>query len=574
MDANEVKAMNILRLTAIFCLLSLLIFNTEAYSIQIEGHVMDKEGHPVPSAVVRVQATDISTVTDSLGRFTLQVEDQYTLTLTAWKKGYLNGGTIWSQDGSEPVIRLKDVPPDDNTGYNWISAESLGLSQKLRIALGRAAAFITGNEKLKSQHEKNCSNCHSPYVTDQWRIDAHSRSAVNPILLTIYNGNDMEGNPGIFPGYKLDFPDANGNCATCHAPGQAVNDPWGTDLNDIHGVAKEGVFCDLCHKIQDVELHSGGGYPGVLSIRFNRPPEGKQVFYGPYDDVIAGPDTFLPLYKKSLYCAPCHSAKFWDVPIYTDYDEWLESPYRDEGIECQHCHMTPDGETTFFVTPDKAGLIRDPAMIPTHNNPGCRDEKFMADAIRMEVNTKEIGDTLEVIIDITNEKAGHHYPTGVPMRNMILLVDVIDREGKNLEYLDGPVVPEWGGVGSPEENNFAGLPGKGFAKILADIPKNYPKLSTNIKMPTPHWRQAVIVSDNRIPARETDASRYRFRIGVQAKEDVTVHARLIYRRAFKEWIDAKKWPLKDLEIATEIINFNNQEKSSPNELTTISGGYR
>jgi hypothetical protein len=539
----------VIKITLLFCVLSILFSQSNADPVHITGSVLDEAGNPLATATVRVQTTENSTVTDSNGRFTLDIDSSDVTILTAWKKGYINGGTELVDGRKDIIITLKPVPPDDNADYLWLSADPPTPAQRLSIAFWNAISLITGNDELKSRSSSNCSNCHESPVVDQWRQDAHSNSAVNPILMTMYNGTDMDGNPGVFPGYKLDFPNANGNCATCHAPVQAVNDPWGTDMNNIKGVAREGISCDFCHKIRGVDLHPDGGYPGVLSIQFNRPPGADQIFYGPYDDVIAGPDTFDPLYKKSLYCAPCHSAKFWGVPIYTDYDEWLESSYPDEGVECQGCHMTPDGVTTHFVPLEKGGMERNPETIATHTNPGCRNVKFMSDAIRMDVETEKTGDTLEIIVNLTNEKAGHHYPTGVPMRNMILLLEVFDSNGEKVTYIDGPIVPKWGGIGSPENGNYAGLPGKGFAKILSDAPKNYPRFNTDIKSPTPHWRQAVIVSDNRIPARETDISRYLFRLDTEECDTVIVSARLIYRRAFKPWIDAKGWPLEDLEIA-------------------------
>ncbi len=65
----------------------------------------------------------------------------------------------------------------------------------------------------------------------------HSQSAVNPRFLSLYTGADVEGNqstrtkfdlgvpverdpaePYYGPGYRLDYPDRNGNCAACHTP--------------------------------------------------------------------------------------------------------------------------------------------------------------------------------------------------------------------------------------------------------------------------------------------------------------------------------------------------------------------
>lgn len=516
------------------------------------GLVVTSAGAAVAGALVRIQGTEISARTDPSGRFVLPRGRRAGVTVTAWKQGYLNGGTTVSA-GGELVINLKPLPDRDHEGYAFVSPEAPSFLQKLAIVFGKAAVLVTGNERLESHYAANCANCHADTTLPQWRKDAHSTAATNPLLLTMYNGTDMRGRAQVFPGYKLDFPNSAGNCATCHAPAQAHANPWGTDLNRIEGVARHGVFCDVCHKVEEVELHPQGGYPGVLSLKFRRPPAGEQVFYGPFDDVIAGPDTYAPVFKSSRFCASCHSAKFWGVPIYSEYDEWLASPYAKEGKTCQSCHMAPDGKATHFVPPEKGGIRRDPKTIAAHDNPGVRDREFLSQAIKLEITAVRRGGAIEATVQLVNEKAGHHFPTGVPMRNMILLVAAQGADGRPLAYSGRNLVPVWGGVGEPAHGNYAGLPGKGFAKILTDVSAQYPRFNPDRHAPTPHWRQARIESDNRIPARGTDVSRYRFALSARAGGCVTVESRLLYRRAFKPWTDAKEWPLADLEIAAKAV---------------------
>ncbi len=43
--------------------------------------------------------------------------------------------------------------------------------------------------------------------------------------------------PYFGPGYRLDFPATSGNCATCHVPVAAANDPFGIDVRTVTGVA-------------------------------------------------------------------------------------------------------------------------------------------------------------------------------------------------------------------------------------------------------------------------------------------------------------------------------------------------
>ena len=84
----------------------------------------------------------------------------------------------------------------------------------------------------------------------------------------------------------------------------------------------------------------------------------------------------------------------------------------------------------------------------------------------------------------------------------------------------------------------AGLPGAAFAKVLRDV-------ETGELPVVSYWKQALIVSDTRIPAMGSDTSAYAF-----ATPDtggaVTVTAELRFRRAFQTVMDAKGWDTPDI----------------------------
>jgi hypothetical protein len=280
--------------------------------------------------------------------------------------------------------------------------------------------------------------------------------------------------------------------------------------------------------------------PGILSLVLRRPSE-PQLFLGPYDDVDVGPDTFSPLQRRSEYCAPCHNASFWGTPIYQSFAEWKASPYSNPltGKTCQDCHMKPDGNTTNFA-PGRGGLERDPAEIFTHNFPGV-DEKLLQNTAKLELDARREGDQIRVEARVTNNEAGHHIPTDHPMRNMILLITAIDAQGNDLSFLSGPMVPEWGGKGSAPDD-YAGKPGKGYAKILENLwTEDSPAVS--------YWRQTIIREDTRIAALATDISTYTF-AALREGGTVKIEATLIFRRAFKPLAEVKGWELKDIVMAS------------------------
>jgi hypothetical protein len=494
----------------------------------ISGIVTDGT-NPVPDAVVRWQTSQNFVLSDVNGKFKIEIQNkQNSYLLTAWKEGYYNGGVEVKPETNPVEIVLANLPEIDNPDYAWVDPAP------------------NPNDEIK-----NCGDCHASIIYKQWSNNAHANSVQNELFLSIYNGTDLEGKGFVQPGYKLDYPYSNGNCSNCHAPAAAVKDYTGVDINKLVGVEKLGVSCDFCHKIKDIKLNENtSAVTGVMHMELMRPPKDHQIFFGPFTDV-PDPDVYSSKISKSIFCAPCHQGGYWGVPIYESYSEWLSSPYSEEGIECQDCHMSPDGVTTNFA-PGKGGVERDPSTIFTHIQFGSKDSSFLASAVEMRVNTSITKNNLEVNIEIENVGAGHHVPTDQPMRNMILIVRVFDPDGYELKYVGENIIPFWGGRGDAAKGNYEGLPGKGFAKILFESWTQYERLKVGTRsqqiFPAPQWRTVQVKSDTRIPALKTDKSSYEFQLN-NSKGAYIVDCLLIYRRTFKTWAKMKKFDLKDIILA-------------------------
>lgn len=478
-------------------------------TVEVSGVVLDEEGQPVEGATVRIQATTNATTTGSDGAFTLDVAEGVAVTVSAWKHLYYCvkvEGVVPPASGITLVLRLYQT--NDNPHYEWELPTS------------------------EDPEHISCAHC-KPVVTDIWLQNAHAGAGTNPRFFSMYNGTDTTGQPNVGPGYKLDFPNTAGNCATCHAPGAAANRPFTADMNELTEANTFGVHCDFCHKVARVYLDPATGLPydnvpGVLSTDLRRPfPESEryQLFFGTFDDDnVPEEDTYLPLIETSQFCAPCHQFSFWGTPIYQSFEEWLESPYPGLGVECQTCHMAPDGVTT-NVAPGMGGVERDPMTIHAHTQDGASDVEFLQNTVSMTVAAEQVVDRVQVTVTITNTQAGHHVPTDFPGRHMILVVAATDGQGQALPLQDGPVVPDWGG-------DVASQPGKAFAKVLRDLESGQEPAAS-------YWNPTVIVSDNRIPAFGADTSVYEFE--APPGGTVEVEATLIFRRAFWELMEAKRW---------------------------------
>lgn len=502
----------------------------------VTGTVVDVEGRPVSEARVRLQATSAFTLTTAAGAFRLHVPPGSSSgVLAASKDGYFIAGEKLVPGRTDYRIVLKAIP-DDDRDYAWASPRQVSKAEGA---------------------PKACETCH-PILFSEWERSAHAGSAKNPLFLAVFEGKDRSGRPTGAPGFRLDFPRSLGNCAACHVPGMAVNGPFAADPARAEGAAAEGVFCDFCHKVRSVTLDASGGRPGVLSFQFARPPPGKLAAFAQLDDVTIGPDAYQPLFRESAYCAPCHHGSFWSVRAYSEFAEWSASSYARRNVHCQDCHMKLETGPRRVALEKEGGIVRDPATISSHVQYGLNDEAFMRRAVTLSARADARGDRVRVRVSVRNSGAGHHVPTGSPMRNMILLVDARDATGAPLALVAGGRVPDWAGRGSPERGDYAGLPGKGFAKILADLveyPAD-PRLGRRFSRadPAPYWRPTVVASDTRIPAEATDESEYVFAAPTAAP--VTVRTRLVYRRTFRSWgtLDRIKGGELGLASSTTVVS--------------------
>ena len=508
---------------------------------QVAGAVLGAAG-PLVGAVVRVQTSGRFALTDRDGSFVL--EDEALLAgqvrITAWAPGHFIGWAQASPGDRDVVISLRPHYTTDNPDHAWFANEGIAGSQSCRICMP------------------------GPYA--EWAADAHSQSAVNPRFLSMYAGTDLRGHrspprryatdrdygqvplppradePYYGPGYKLDYPDTAGNCAACHAPAATAypGGAYAAEVTGLEGVPAEGVFCEFCHKIGDVILDPTSGLPrpnmpGPLSMRLHRPSEGEELFFGPFDDVTRRV-TYLPLQQQSAFCAPCHFGVFWNTAIYNSYGEWLASPYADPrtGQTCQDCHM-PLTEATAFALPEVGGLHRSPGRIRSHRMPGAADRELLQHAARLDVDAKRAADRIRVEARVTNEGAGHHLPTDHPARHIVLVLRASGPAGQELPLLTGPLVPAWVGVGDAPQD-YGQRPGRVYAKVLEE-------LWTGVLPTAAYWNPTILREDTRLPAKATEVSTYEFR-GLEGP--ATVHAKLVFRRAFRELAQQKGWNDPDI----------------------------
>jgi hypothetical protein len=482
--------------------------------ITITGRVVAGEDQaPVSHSLVTLRASEHQTRTADDGSFILSIPEQSgVFEITAWAPGYYIAYQVITTPPEELTLTLRPYHTRDHPDYAWIdpTPESSALA---------------------------CGNCH-PMILPQWSGNAHGGAVSNPRFFSFYNGTDINGDAIDAPGFIADFPGTAGNCANCHAPGAGLDAPFTTDMNDVRDDVTVGIQCDFCHKVGgiylDPEDQTYANVPGVLSMQPLRPPEGEQIFIGPYPD-IHDPDTYHPVFSESAFCAPCHSFSFWGTEIYNSYGEWLASDYAEQGITCQDCHMPPSGDS-IFALPEQGGLEHPPETIPSHFQLGVTDQDFMRSTLEMEVAYEVVDDTLKLEISLTNATAGHHVPTDHPGRHMILLITTLNADDTPVPLRIGNTLPPWIG-------DLAGETGQVYAKVLKNVRTgHFPAVD--------YWNPTLIHSDTRIAANETRVATFEFEMGSQP---VTVHIQVLFRRMFQPIAEKYRWDLEDLVLVEESI---------------------
>jgi hypothetical protein len=280
-----------------------------------------------------------------------------------------------------------------------------------------------------------CAECHNK-MHGEWTESAHARAATGPLY------RKMRDHAGA----------AGAGCDDCHAPLAKRLRP-----NDL--VVAEGVTCEACHNIKAVEVRrTGAGYDLSLG----------RVKYGPLCDAK---DHYFhrmgcsPLHKEATICAGCHHyyrplPGGGELPVFTEYDEWNEGPY--QARECQSCHM-PGSRAEVA---DGHG-VRD--GVSHHGWLGSKRD-LRARALAASAVVTEVGGKLRVEARVENVGAGHHVPTGLPERRIVVRVTALAPGGARHAAAE-----------------------HGFGRLLVDAAGK----------PAPFYTAVRVAADERIPPKQS-----------------------------------------------------------------------
>ncbi|MFN3566243.1 MAG: YgaP-like transmembrane domain [Burkholderiaceae bacterium] len=426
------------------------------------GRVVEADtGKGVAEAIVRLQGTHYSTRSDESGRFRLEAGgfDPGARQLTAWKSGYSIGAA--PPTGGETVLKLERLPLDD-PAYAYQAAEV-------------------------------CGSCHTDiYAQFKNSSMARAMSEKLPQKLQFYLGERDGGRfDGLGFGWKyfapmlgisqgmhaMDLDHAVGTCTNCHARGvtwkKGVLEPHRSFDPDTRRVSidgaikvfrmdrvaelpvadgREGISCDVCHSVEDVRIHTDRrGNLSTVDITKMEVVRRGDVKFGPLDDAVSPfhKSAYSPVFRRSEFCAMCHMERADDLEVVgvpslltlDEYPVWkanFDAGKTDK--QCQDCHMYTGGRGAWSA--DKVALMgvdRDPATLNGHHWRGSYFDGEMARrASNLRLAARRVGDEVIVTAEVANVGAAHKMPAGPPFRQMLLLIDAADAQGKPLAPLDPP----------------------------------------------------------------------------------------------------------------------------------------
>jgi hypothetical protein len=248
---------------------------------------------------------------------------------------------------------------------------------------------------------RECATCHKA-IHGYWSESEHSRSATRPSYLAslaaaVDSASDKHG--------------VRRGCVWCHAPTSLVTGDYALEGE----VAREGVSCDFCHTVADVDMDKAGDPfqldPGTVK---RGPLEyAKSSFH----------DTaYSTLHKGSpLLCASCHEHKnALGVAVLSTYSEWKAGPYPARGETCQECHMplVPGATVTEGLQPTQR-------RINLHRLQGGGTASRLSTGLEVRFGPVDVSSSsADVQVVVTNKAVGHAAPGGLSSKSLVLAVGV------------------------------------------------------------------------------------------------------------------------------------------------------
>ena len=370
-----------------------------------------------------------------------------------------------------------------------------------------------GNAKAEQFEPASACGCHATLV-EQWQRSLHAQALSDPIYLAKLD----EANKAT-DGAIGDF------CNKCHGPAAMMSGQFGA-AQMTPGVS-EGISCSFCHQVTGILPGDPANTSHLVEANGVRRAQLK-------DPQAPHAAEYSAFHETSEFCGGCHNVNHPvnGLELEATYTEWAQSPWADEGVTCQDCHMSrepgvigPYAGTAAPGAPERPNIY---SMTFTGAQVELGDKTastaLLRSAAEVSLEVPEIvGEGVEAVVTVTNKGAGHDLPTGLTeIREMWLEVYLEEQDGARTE-----------------------LGRRMFNTVLEDKDGN---------APAQLWDAVKIRSDDRIGARESVTETYTISLPAEAPTGKLV-AVLRYRSVPDELAEKAgvKNPITDMASAEQAV---------------------
>ncbi|MCO4772341.1 MAG: hypothetical protein KDA24_20065 [Deltaproteobacteria bacterium] len=264
---------------------------------------------------------------------------------------------------------------------------------------------------LPSLSAQTCNGCHAE-IHDQWASSGHAHASTNPVYVA---ARGALGDPPLCD--ECHLPLENQRATLPKGPGALGRTDRQPNPNWSATLATEGVTCAACH-VRDGVIH------GPRDLAPERAPHPVKR-----DESI----------KTAEACAFCHQAALpggEEHPFLDTVGEWRRSPFAENGVSCQDCHMT---RTSGAIAGSRY------AAFASHGMLGGRDPAKIARALTVDVSIRspkvQRGDDVRATVTVMNTGAGHAVPSGDPSHQVEIRFSVVGPDGELAK--DGDPQSQW-----------------------------------------------------------------------------------------------------------------------------------
>lgn len=436
---------------------------------------------------------------------------------------------------------------------------------------------------------KYCAHCH-PQAYSEWREALHSNSFRTPFYRT--SVNILARTKGI---------EFTRHCDSCHNPIGVVSGALTRESQVDRRFDEDGLTCMTCHSVQALQPAVGNGsyVLGVPSVMVDE--NGKRIpGEVPFDQIMAHPErhakaVMKDFYRNAEFCATCHKANLPDplngykwIRAFSVYDEWQNSKFSKRNpltfyssglVTCQKCHMMREhAQAGEYGAKHNAFAshrwLAGNTAVPFYYGFNEQLEKtieFLNSGMYLNVDlfaikkvqTNELiaplgsvpfelkaDQTIQAWVVVQNKEIGHSLvPEVRDLYEPWVEFIAEDAAGKEV-YHSGFIKPD----GSVDEraHKFSNRPVNNDGDFV-----------DNHKV----WTIHSMAYDNTIQAGRSTLIRYQFHIPAQARDPITLMARVNYRHLRQSYLnnvfgkDHPAYPIVEIAARSRVLNLG------PNSVT-------